>query len=530
MFASSSADFHAFFTSAEIPKTIRSEIFGVRTNDLAEISVKMKFLGIDVGTGGSRAVLIDETGTIVATSTVEHAAFTSSHPGWAEQHPHDWWRASVDAIRAVLGTDGVRAEDIESVGLTGQMHGSVFLDDAGKVIRPALLWCDQRTEKECREITRTVGAEDLIGLVSNPAVTGFTLPKILWLRSNEPENWQRVRSVLLPKDYIRFRLSGDRASDVADSSGTLLFDVSNRRWSTKMFEIFALDKGLFPDVYESIEITGVVSEIGAKETGLRAGTKIVAGAGDNAAGAIGTGTVRPGTASVTIGTSGVVFVVTDKPTIDLKGRAHTLCHAVPGRWHMTGVTQSAGFSLKWFRQNFAADKGYDDLTAEAAAVSAGADGLIWLPYLQGERTPHMDPDARAAFVGFSGMHSRAHAIRAILEGVTFSLRECLDIFRELKLPLDRIRLGGGGAESKLWRQIQADVYGQSVERLEAEEGAAFGAALLAGVGFGAWSDVDAACQQTIQVRETIEPNKENKGIYDERYTRFLSLYPALNSQ
>ena len=488
----------------------------------------MNFLGIDVGTGGSRAVLIDENGKTISSANVDHTAFASAKPGWAEQNPDDWWQASAAAIRRVIATNGVSADEIGAIGLTGQMHGSVFLDEAGKVVRPALLWCDQRTDKQCVQITESVGTKRLIELVSNPAVTGFTLPKILWLREKEPENWKRVRTVLLPKDYIRFRLSGDRASDVADSSGTLLFDVSNRRWSAEMFEMFSLDRSLFPDVYESIEITGVVSQHGADETGLLAGTKIVAGAGDNAAGAIGTGTVHPGTASVTIGTSGVVFVVTDKPTLDLKGRTHTLCHAIPGRWHMTGVTQSAGFSLKWFRENFAPDKTYDDLTGEAARVDPGADGLVWLPYLMGERTPHMDPDARAAFVGFSGMHTRAHAVRAILQGVTFSLRECLDVFRELKLPLERIRLGGGGAESELWRQIQADVYGQSVEVLEAEEGAAFGAALLAGVGAGGWPTVDDACQQTIKVRETIKPSGENKNIYDEQYKKFRSLYPALN--
>jgi xylulokinase len=487
----------------------------------------MKFLGIDVGTGGSRAVLIDEKGKTVASSTVDHASFTSAKPGWAEQHPDDWWRASAGAIRSVLAAPSVRAEEVAAVGLTGQMHGSVFLGETGIVVRPALLWCDQRTEKQCVEVTATVGAERLIGLVSNPAVTGFTLPKILWLRENEPENWRRVRSILLPKDYIRYRLSSDKASDVSDSSGTLLFDVRNRRWSSEMLDIFSLDKKFFPEVYESIEITGTVSQKGAEETGLLPGTKIVAGAGDNAAGAIGTGTVHPGTVSVTIGTSGVAFVVTDRPTLDLKGRTHTLCHAVPGRWHMTGVTQSAGFSLKWFRQNFAADKSYDELTAEAAAVPSGANGLIWLPYLMGERTPHMDPDARAAFVGFNGVHTHAHAVRAILEGVAFSLRECLDIFRELKLPLDKIRLGGGGAESALWRQIQADIYGQSVELLKAEEGAAFGAAILAGVGAGRWETVDEACRQTIAVRETIEPNGANKKVLDKRYASYRALYPAL---
>lgn len=487
----------------------------------------MQFLGIDIGTGGSRGIVIDESGAILASETVDHVPFASPHPGWAEQNPDDWWRASAAAIRAVLGTDNVRAEEIGAVGLSGQMHGSVFLDEQGSVLRPALLWCDQRTEKQCREITEKIGPERLIELVCNPAVTGFTLPKILWLRENEPEIWSLVRSILLPKDYVRFRLSGDLASDVADSSGTLLFDVRSRKWSTEMFEAFDLEAALFPRVYESIEVTGTVSSAGARETGLLPGTKIVAGAGDNAAGAIGTGTVEPGTASVTIGTSGVVFVVTDTPTLDLRGRTHTLCHAIPDRWHMTGVTQGAGLSLKWFRENFAMGNSYDELTAEAEEIGPGAEGLVWLPYLMGERTPHLDPNARAAFVGFTASHTRGHAVRAVLEGVAFSLRQSLDIFRELGLPINNIRLGGGGARSKLWRQIQADVYRQAVELLEAEEGAAYGAAILAGVGAGAWPSVDAACQQTIIVRETVEPNPVSSEILERRYDVYRKLYPAL---
>jgi xylulokinase len=409
------------------------------------------------------------------------------------------------------------------------MHGSVFLDEHDAVIRPALLWCDQRTEKQCLKITERIGESRLIELVSNPAITGFTLPKIIWLRENEPERWSAVRSILLPKDYVRLRLSGDKASDVADSSGTLLFDVCNRRWSSEMLEAFELDARLLPPVFESSQITGMVSADGAAATGLRAGTLIVAGAGDNAAGAIGMGTFRPGTASVTMGTSGVVFVVTEKPTLDLKGRAHTLCHAIPGRWHMTGVTQGAGLSLNWFRRNFAADASYDELTAEAAQVAAGADGAIWLPYLMGERTPHMDPHATAAFVGLTASHRRGHLARAVMEGVAFSLRDCLEIFRELGLPIDSILLGGGGARSPLWRQIQADIYGQSVELLEAEEGAAFGAAILAGVGMGAWPSVDEACNQTIHVRETIEPDAASVEVLDHQYQIHRTLYPALRS-
>ncbi len=489
----------------------------------------MNFLGIDVGTGGSRAVLINESGKVLASETVEHAPFASPEIGWAEQDPNDWWRASAAAIRNILKQENVSVAKIGAIGFSGQMHGSVFLDDTDEVLRPALLWCDQRTEKKCAEITKKIGAERLIELVCNPAVTGFTLPKILWLRENEPAIWRKVRAILLPKDYVRFQLSGDKASDVADASGTLLFDVRKRDWSNEMLEAFEIEKSLLPKVYESIEITGTISEKGASATGLLAGTPIVAGAGDNAAGAIGMGIVAPGAASVTIGTSGVVFVVTDKPTLDLKGRTHTLCHAIPSRWHMMGVAQSAGLSLKWFRENFGNGKSYDELVAEAAQIPDGSDGAIWLPYLMGERTPHLDPHARAAFIGLTANHTRAHAVRAILEGVAFSLRDSLEIFRALQLPIEKIRLGGGGAKSKLWRQIQANIYGQTVEIIEAEEGAAFGAAILAGIGTGAWASVDEACQKTIRIAETVEPNADAVELFNRQYKIYQLLYPALHS-
>ena len=487
----------------------------------------MNFLGIDVGTSGSRAVLINEHGQTLASETVEHIPVASPQLGWAEQDPNDWWRASAAAVRSILGNEKIRTDEIGAVGFSGQMHGSVFLNEDDNVLRPALLWCDQRTEKQCSEITEKIGSERLIELVCNPAVTGFTLPKILWLRENEPEIWRRVRTILLPKDYVRFRLSGDKASDVADSSGTLLFNVKKRAWSGEMLAAFDLKIDLFPSVYESIEITGTVSAQGASETGLVAGTPIIAGAGDNAAGAIGMGTVSPGTASVTIGTSGVVFVVTDKPTLDLKGRTHTLCHAIPDRWHMTGVTQGAGLSLKWFRENFGCGKSYDELVNEAAKAPAGSDGALWLPYLMGERTPHLDSNARAAFVGLTASHTQAHAVRAILEGVAFSLLDSLEIFRELQLPIEKIRLGGGGAKSQLWRQIQADIYGQPVELLEAEEGAAFGAAILAGTGIGAWPTVDEACQKAIRVRNITEPDARSIDLLNRQYKIYRALYPAL---
>jgi xylulokinase len=485
----------------------------------------MKFLGIDIGTSGSRAVVIDENGKVVASTTAMHEDFASPEIGWAEQNPDDWWRACREVIGEVLQT--VKAEEIQAISFSGQMHGSVFLDQADKVIRPALLWCDQRTEKQCAEITEKIGKERLIELVCNPAITGFTLPKLLWLRENEPENWKQVRTILLPKDYIRLRLSGDRASDVADSSGTLLFDVQNRRWSNKMLSAFEIDAKILPKVYESIEITGTVSENGANETGLKVGTKIIAGAGDNAAGAIGMGITEPGKVSATIGTSGVIFAVSDAPRLDLQGRIHTLCHAIPNRWHNTGVTLAAGLSFKWFRENFGDGKSYDELVSQAAKIPSGSDGAIWLPYLMGERAPHLDANARAAFVGITASHSKAHFTRAVLEGVAFSLRDSLEIFKTSGVEISSIRLGGGGAKSPLWRQIQADVYQKPVEIIEADEGAAFGAALLAGVGARAWKSVEDACEKTIKVIETIEPNEESSEKLNKNYEAYKLLYFAL---
>ena len=487
----------------------------------------MKFLGIDIGTGGSRALVIDELGSVVATSTVQHEAFASPQIGWAEQSPEDWWRATCLAVRQLLAVENVNADEIGAVSFSGQMHGSVLLDEADKVLRPALLWCDQRTERQCAEITEKVGSQQLIELVSNPAVTGFTLPKLLWVREKEPEVWKRVRSVLLPKDYIRLRLSGDKASDVADSSGTLLFDVRKREWSSKMLSVFGIDRSLLPRVFESVEVTGKISRAGAEATGLKEGTLVVAGAGDNAAGAVGMGIVSPGTVSATIGSSGVVFVVTERPTIDMNGRIHSLCHAIPNRWHMTGVTLAAGLSFRWFRDNLGCGSDYDSLVNDAATVPAGSDGAIWLPYLMGERAPYLDPNARAAFVGLTASHTKSHLSRAVLEGVAFSLRDSFEVFRELRAPIETIRLGGGGATSPLWRQIQADVYGQPVETIEVDQGAAFGAAILAGVGAGGWSAVDEACKQTIRVAERTEPDPEAVEVMNRNYEAYRLLYSAL---
>lgn len=496
----------------------------------------MHLIGIDVGTGGSRAVLIDAAGKIAASATVEHKPFVSPQTGWAEQDPRDWWRASAAAIQAAISQANIPAEEIKAVGFSGQMHGSVLLDASDQVLRPALIWCDQRSAEQCRKLTTTVGASRLIELTSNPALTGFTLPKLLWVRDNEPETWDRVRSVLLPKDYVRFRLTGDKATDVADGSGTLLLDVAKRRWSDEMLAATEIKRELLPQLYESQEITGTVSEEAARETGLRAGTPVVAGAGDQAAGAVGLGIVRPGMVSATIGTSGVVFAATNTPALDPKGRVHTFCHAIPERWHVMGVTQGAGLSLRWFRDQFgirANDKiggdPYDDLTAEAARVPPGAEGLLWTPYLMGERTPHLDPDARAALVGLTASHTRAHIVRAILEGVAFSLKDSFAILRELGVPCTTIRLGGGGARSSLWRQIQADIYGQPVECMEAEEGAAYGVALLAGVAAGAWPDVETACDAVIKTRHCVEPDSEAVKVLDRQYRSYVAIYPALRS-
>ncbi len=492
----------------------------------------MKLIGIDVGTGGSRALVVDEGGRVVASATVEHEPFASPQTGWAEQDARDWWRAGREAVRRVLSTEGVSADDIACVGLTGQMHGAVLLDERDEPLRPSIIWCDVRTHEQCRALTERVGAERLIQLVSNPALEGFTLPKMLWVREREPEVWGRVRSVLLPKDYVRLRLTGEKATDVADASGMLLFDVTHRRWSEEMLEITGLDRSLLPRVYESQEVTGRISSEGSKATGLREGTPVVAGAGDQAAGAVGMGIVRPGAVSATIGTSGVVFAATDRPALDPKGRVHTFCHAVPGRWHVMGVTQGAGLSLRWFRDRFGAgvDDGrdpYERLSEEAATVPPGSDGVLWAPYLMGERTPHLDPHARAALVGLNASHRRAHVVRAILEGVAFSLRDTFTIFEEMGVPVESIRLGGGGARSRLWRQIQADVYGREVEVVEADEGAAYGAALLAGVGGGVWGTVDEACGRAVRVRERTAPDAEGKQLMDGRYRIFRAVYPAL---
>jgi xylulokinase len=494
----------------------------------------MRLLGIDVGTGGTRALIVDERGHIISAATENHEPFASPKIGWAEQNPEDWWRACGIAVRSALSKAGLTGADIACVGFSGQMHGAVMLDAADSVVRPALIWCDVRTEKQCDELTRKIGAERLIQLTCNPALPNFTLTKLLWVRENEPQNWDRVRSVMLPKDYVRFRLTGEKAIDVADASGTLMLDVAHRRWSREMLEAAAISEALLPKLYESPDVCGQISKAGAAATGLKVGSPVVAGAGDQAAGATGMGIVVPGAASATIGTSGVVFAATDSPALDPKGRLHTFCHAIPGRWHVMGVTQAAGLSLRWFRDQFGAgpEDGrdpYERLTQEASTVRVGADGLLWTPYLMGERTPHLDANARGALVGLTASHTRAHVIRAILEGVAFSLRDTFTIFKEMGVPVKNIRLGGGGARSAVWRQIQADVYGQQTEIVEAEEGAAYGAAILAGVGAKVWPSVDDACKAVVRVATRISPDQARVATMNALYPAYRRVYPATKS-
>jgi xylulokinase len=492
-------------------------------------------MGVDIGTGGSRSLIMDERGGILASATEEHEPFASPYAGWAEQRPEDWWRAASTAIRRALAESNLRRDQICCVGFSGQMHGAVTLDRERNVVRPALIWCDVRTQKQCDDLNEQLGRERLVGLTSNPALTNFTLTKLLWMREHEPQNWRRVHSVMLPKDYVRFKLIGQSCTDVADASGTLMLNVARRQWSEEVLDATGIDRSVLPALYESPEVCGRVCSDGAAATGLVAGTPVIAGAGDQAAGAVGMGIVQPSSVSATIGTSGVVFAATDQPVTDIHGRLHTFCHAIPNRWHVMGVTQSAGLSLRWLRDCFFRDCGngqgdlYDQMTAEAASVSPGGDHLLWAPYLMGERTPYLDPHVRGALVGLTASHRRAHVVRAVLEGVAFSLRDTLTVFDEMHIPVRRIRLGGGGARSSLWRRIQSEVYGREVEIVEAQEGAAYGAAILAGVGANLWPSVDAACATVVRVADSVRPDPENVATMNDQYAIYRRIYPAMKT-
>jgi len=496
----------------------------------------MYFIGIDVGTSGTKTILTDSKGNILATATFEYPLY-QPQIGWAEQNPEDWWDASVKGIKAVLEKSKVNPEEVKAVGLTGQMHGLVMLDKNYNVIRPSIIWCDQRTAKECDEITEKVGKERLIEITANPALTGFTASKILWVRNNEPQNYEKVYKILLPKDYIRFKLTGEFATDVSDASGMQLLDIKNRCWSDEVLEKLEIDKELLGKVYESPEVTGKVSRQASEITGLCEGTLVVAGGGDQAAGAVGNGIVKTGVISSTIGSSGVVFAHLDEFKIDPQGRVHTFCHAVPGKWHVMGVTQGAGLSLKWFRDNFAhiekaafefIDKDpYILMDQEAELANPGADGLVFLPYLMGERTPILDPYAKGIFFGITAKHTRREFIRAVMEGVVFSLKNCLDILYEMGIEVKEVRVSGGGAKSKLWRQMQADIFEMDVWTLNSKEGPAFGAAILAAVGAGEYQKVEEACDTMIQKVDSCRPNEKLFEIYRKTYKLYNSIYPRV---
>jgi xylulokinase len=477
-------------------------------------------IGVDVGTSGTRALAVTTDGELVAEANRPHELLTP-RPGWSEQDPGEWW----DAAQAALAEVAAAAEDVVGLGLTGQMHGSVFLDAAGEVIRPALLWNDQRTAAECVEITERVGAERLLEIAGNPALTGFQAPKVLWLARHEPDAYARVASVLLPKDYVRLRLTGEQATDASDAAGTLLLDVRARDWSPAILDALAIPREWMPAVHEGPEVTGTLRDDLAAELGLPRGLPVAAGGGDNAAAAVGVGVVREGSLSSSIGTSGVIFSHRDAFAPDPSGRVHAFCHAVPGAWHLMSVTLSAGGSLSWWRDQLGGD--FDALVAEAEAVEPGAEGLVFLPYLTGERTPHLDPDARGGFVGLTVRHGRGHLTRAVMEGVAFSMRDGLEIMRDLGTPDDDVRAVGGGARSPLWLQLQADVYGRPIRRTVIDEGPAYGAALLAGVAAGAFADVGDAAARVRLREEVTEPDPERARRYAELYGVYASLYPAL---
>ena len=494
-------------------------------------------MGIDVGTTGTRAVVVRPDGYVVGAATGDHQPMRMPKPGWAEQDPQDWWEATVRAVRAALEQARLKGADIAAVGLSGQMHGVVLLDKTNAVLRPSLIWCDQRSQVQCDWITSKVGAEKLIELVSNPALTGFSAPKLLWVRENEPKVYERAAHFLLPKDFVRFHLTGELATEVSDASGTLLLDVAHRCWSKKILSALGIDAKLLPRVYESPEVTGQITRETALVTGLAPGTPVVGGGGDQASSAVGNGIVLPGLTSATLGTSGVIFSYTETPKLDPKGRIHTFCHAVPGKWHVMGVTQGAGLSLRWFRDHFGASEKwmaeqtgadvYDLIAKEAEMAPPGSGGLLFLPYLMGERTPHLDAQARGMWFGLTAAHARAHLVRSILEGVAFSLRDSLEIFKELEIPVEEIRASGGGSRSFLWREIQADIYGKELVTLRTAEGSAFGAALLAGVGAKIYSSVEESARAAIQVRERMSPRQDYARLYDRQYQIYRSLYPAV---
>ena len=488
-------------------------------------------LGIDIGTSGTKTVVCTDGGVVVATATAPHP-ISSPEPGWSEQHPADWWAAVVAATRAVMRKAKLKPADVGGVGLSGQMHGGVFLGDGTKPLRPAILWNDQRTAEQCDQITAKAGGrERLIEMVANPALTGFTAPKILWVQQHEPKVFAKTKHVLLPKDYVRLCMTGEYATEVSDASGYLLLDVARRQWSDELLGLLALDRSLLPRVHESPEVTGILTTAAATELGLAAGTPVVGGAGDNAAGAVGGGVVTAGVASAILGTSGVMFAHSDTPARDPAGRVHTMCHAVPGKWCVFGCMLSAGGSFQWLR-NTIGRKGetYDAMVEEAATAPIGCEGTLFLPYLTGERCPHPDPLARGGWVGVTARTTRAMLIRSVLEGVTFGMRDGLEIMRGMGIAPAQIRASGGGAKSAFWRQLQADVYRAPIVLTNAVEGPAYGVALLAGVGTGAWSTIEQACKTSIRATDKVATNKRSAAAYDRGYAVYGKLYGNLKDR
>jgi xylulokinase len=495
-------------------------------------------IGVDIGTSGTKTVLFDNLGHAVASKTIEYPIY-QPHNGWAEQDPQDWWKATYNGIKYVIHKSGVQAEDIKGIGLSGQMHGLVMLDKQGLVLRKSIIWCDQRTSEECELMNQVVGKERLIEITANPALTGFTASKILWVQKNEPQIYEKCAHILLPKDYIRYMLTGEFATEVSDAAGMQLMDISKRCWSDEILSKFHIDRSMLAKMYESPEVTGKVHRLAAELTGLKEGTPVVGGAGDNSAAAVGTGVVKTGSAFTTIGTSGVVYAISDDVSIDFKGRVHTLCAPVPGKWTIMSCTQAAGLSLKWLRDNcchqeiMEAEKQNVDpyviMDKMAESVPPGAGGLIYLPYLMGERSPHPDPDCRGVFFGLSGIHNRSNLIRAVMEGVAYSQLECVDVFREMGVSIDDMMICGGGGKSKVWRQMLADMYACPVSTIQADEGPALGVAILAGVGSGIYSTVEEACSEIIHKNTTQQPDMHKHIIYEDYYKLYKKLYADLKS-
>lgn len=493
------------------------------------MSTKSYFLGVDTSTTSSKVLLIDEAGAAVAVASSPHTLQTP-RPLWSEQNPLEWWQAVCVSIRSVLRKAGVKADTVAAIGLTGQMHGLVLLDDVGEVLRPAILWNDQRTQVQCDEIHLRIGRERFIQITGNVALTGFTAPKILWVKENEPEIYAKATHVLLPKDFVRYKLTGDFAMDKADGSGTVLFNLKERDWSGEVLSALGIPRSWMPPLYEGPQITGTVTRAAAEATGLKAGTLVVAGGGDQAAQAVGVGAVKPGIIGLTVGTSGVVFATTPSALIEPEGRLHAFCHAVPGMWHFMGVMLSAAGSLQWYRDTLAPGISFNDLLKEAETVPAGSEGLQFLPYLSGERTPHPDPLARGAFIGLTLRHGRGHMTRAVLEGVAFGLKDIFTLIQNAGLgAIVQVRASGGGVKSPLWRQILASVLEADLITVDTVEGAAYGAALLAGVGTGVWSNVATACKEVVRLAEITKPNEGQVGIYRIMYPIYRELYPALKS-